>query len=83
VPTPRQHSTAGKPRLGRISRQGGERLRQLPVLGATAVVRTVKPGSRHASAWLLGLVRRRPRKLVAVALGQQDGPCRVGHDDQR
>jgi transposase len=35
---------------GRISRQGDERLRQLLVLGATVVVRTVKPGSRHASA---------------------------------
>ncbi len=69
--TPKQKSTAGKPRLGGISRQGNERLRQLLVLGATAVVRTVKPGSRHASAWLLGLLQRRPRKLAAVALANK------------
>ena len=69
--TPKQKSTAGKPRLGGISRQGNERLRQLLVLGATAVVRTVKPGSRHASAWLLALLQRRPRKLAAVALANK------------
>ncbi len=50
---------------GWISRQGNEQLRQLLVLGATAVVRTVKPGSRNTSAWLLGLLQRRPRKLAA------------------
>jgi transposase len=38
--TPREHSTAGWQRfgLGRISREGGETLRQLLVLGATAVI---------------------------------------------
>jgi len=65
--TPRQNSTGGKPRLGGISRQGNERLRQLLVLGATSVVRLTKPDYRHANAWLLALLQRRPRKLAAVA----------------
>jgi transposase len=65
--TPKQNSTGGKPRLGGISRQGNERLRQLLVLGATSVVRLTKPGYRHANAWLLALLQRRPRKLAAVA----------------
>jgi transposase len=69
--TPKQKSTTGKRRLGGISRQGNERLGQLLVLGATAVVRTVKPSSRHASAWLLALLQRRPRKLAAVALANK------------
>jgi transposase len=69
--TPKQNSTAGKPRLGGISRQGNERLRQLLVLGATSVVKLVKPGHRQASAWLLGLVQRRPRKVAAVALANK------------
>jgi transposase len=69
--TPKQRSTAGRQRLGGISRQGNERLRQLLVLGATSVVRAAKPGSRHASAWLSGLMQRRPRKLVAVALANK------------
>lgn len=69
--TPKQNSTGGKPRLGGISRQGNERLRQLLVLGATAVIRQARPGSRSASAWLIGLLQRRPKKLVAVALANK------------
>lgn len=67
--TPREHSTGGKTRLGGISRAGDERLRQLLVLGATAVVRRAKPGK--ASAWLIALLARRPRKLAAVALANK------------
>lgn len=69
--TPKQHSTGGKHRLGKISRAGNERLRQLLVLGATAVVRLVKPERGKGSAWLQALVQRRPRKLVAVALANK------------
>lgn len=69
--TPRQNSTGGKHRLGRISRQGNERLRQLLVLGATAVVRQVKPEQGKGSTWLQALVQRRPRKVVAVALANK------------
>ena len=36
--TPRQHSTAGKHRLGRITRMGQRDLRQLLVLDATSVL---------------------------------------------
>jgi transposase len=68
---PRQRSSGGKTRLGGISRAGNERLRQLLVVGAMAVIRHVKPGSRNASGWLLGLLERRPRKLVAVALANK------------
>ena len=67
--TPREQSTGGKTRLGRISRAGDERLRQLLVLGATAVLRRAKPGK--ASAWLIALLARRPRKLAAVALANK------------
>jgi transposase len=69
--TPKQNSTGGKPRLGGISRQGNERLRQLLVLGATAVVRYVRPEQDKGSAWLQALVQRRPRKVAAVALANK------------
>ena len=46
-------------------------MRQLLVLGATAVIRLAKPGHRLANAWLLGLLQRRPRKLAAVALANK------------
>jgi transposase len=68
---PREHSTGGKQRLGAISRAGNERLRQLLVLGATAVVRFAKPGRSNVSPWLLALLERRPRKLAAVALANK------------
>jgi transposase len=68
---PKQHSTGGKTRLGAISRAGDERLRQLLVLGATAVIRHAKPGSPNASPWLLKLLERKPRKLAAVALANK------------
>jgi transposase len=69
--TPRERSSGGKQRMGGISRAGDERLRQLLVIGATAVIRHVKPGSRNASAWLLSLLERRPRKVAAVALANK------------
>jgi transposase len=69
--TPKQRSTGGKQRLGGISREGNERLRQLFVVGAMAVIRQARPGSRTASPWLLQLLERRPRKLAAVALANK------------
>ncbi|MBV9251257.1 MAG: transposase [Acetobacteraceae bacterium] len=75
--TPKEHSTAGKQRLGKISREGNERLRALLVNGATSVVqRAVRPGAGQGSTSLLGLLQRRPRKLVAVALANKMAPYR-------
>src|ERR1700721_42647 len=66
--TPREHSTGGKHRLGRISKAGSERLRQLLVVGAMSVIRYAKPGSKSATTWLLQLLEPNPRKLAAGAL---------------
>ncbi|HEY1431351.1 MAG TPA: IS110 family transposase [Stellaceae bacterium] len=68
---PRECSTAGRQRLGGISRAGDERLRQLLVLGATAVIQHAKPGRPTTSRWLLNLLSRKPRKLAAVALANK------------
>jgi transposase len=68
---PRECSTAGRQRLGGISRAGDERLRQLLVLGATAAIRYAKPDRPTTSAWLLNLLGRKPRKLAAVALANK------------
>jgi transposase len=43
----------------------------LLVLGATAVVQHTKPGRPGASAWLLKLLERKPRKVAAVALANK------------
>lgn len=68
---PQQRSTGGKQRLGGISRAGDERLRQLLVLGATSVIRHAKPNHTPLSQWLQALLKRRPRKLAAVALANK------------
>jgi transposase len=68
--TPKEHSTGGRQRMGRISKAGNERLRTLLVVGATAVIRCAKPGGA-ASAWLLQLLGRKPRKVAAVALANK------------
>ena len=67
--TPKEDSTGGRHRPGRISRQGDEALRKLLVLGATAVIRFATPGS--ASPWLVNLLARKPKKLAAVALANK------------
>ena len=67
--TPKDHSSGGRHRQGRISRQGNEALRKLVVLGATAVIRFARPG--HASPWLLNLLARKPKKLAAIALANK------------
>ena len=70
--TPKEHSTGGKQRMGKISRAGNERLRALFVSGATSVINAaMKPGSRQMTEWLRALLLRKPRKLVAVALANK------------
>jgi transposase len=69
--TPKDHSTAGKTRLGKITRAGDETLRRLLVAGATAVIRQARLGRGRPSCWLLALLKRKPAKLAAVALANK------------
>lgn len=70
--TPKDHSTAGKQRLGVITRAGDETLRSLLVVGATAVIWQARRGkSRSASPWLRALLKRKPPKLAAIALANK------------
>jgi len=69
--TPKDHSTAGRTRLGKITRAGDERLRSVLVAGATAVIKQAKQGRGHPSPWLLALLKRKPAKLAAVALANK------------
>jgi transposase len=69
--TPKDHSTAGKTRLGKITRAGDERLRSVLVAGATAVIQQARHGRGHPSPWLVALLKRKPPKLAAVALANK------------
>jgi transposase len=68
--TPKDHSTAGKVRLGVITRAGDEGLRSVLVVGATAVIRHALRGGK-ASPWLAELLKRKSPKLAAVALANK------------
>jgi len=69
--TPKDHSTAGKTRLGVITRAGDEALRSVLVAGATAVIQQAQKGRGYAPPWLVELLKRKPRKLAAVALANK------------
>jgi transposase len=69
--TPKDHSTAGRARLGVITRAGDEMLRSVLVAGATAVIRHAQRNQARVSPWLLDLLRRKPPKLAAVALANK------------
>ena len=68
---PKQHTTGGKPRLGKISKMGQRDLRRLLVSGAMAVIQSAVRRGGTADPWLASMLERKPRKLVAVALANK------------
>ena len=68
---PRQHSTGGKARLGRITKAGNPEIRKLLVLGATSMVRRAGQWNGAAGTWIRGVLARRPARLATVALANK------------
>ena len=66
---PRQNSTGGKPRLGGITKRGDRYLRRLLINGASANL--LRSKATKADPWVIGLRRRRPPLVVAVALANK------------
>lgn len=66
---PGQHSSGGKPRLGRITKAGDPYLRSLLVMGARAVLNAAKGKEDSVSRWALALAERRGywKAVVAIA----------------
>jgi transposase len=69
--TPRQHSTGGRERLGRITRMGQRDIRRLLITGAVAVVRWAARKGAPEGTWLARMLAKKPRMLVAVALANR------------
>lgn len=68
---PRQHSSGGKERLGRISKAGQTDIRRLLIIGAMT---RIMGRARHkvpADSWLGRMLARKPRMLVAIALANK------------
>lgn len=68
---PRQNSTGGKDRLGRISKMGDPYLRTLLVNGATAVVRRIEKAEGATAIWIRQLLARKPARLATVAIANK------------
>jgi transposase len=68
--TPRANCSGGKERQGRISKMGDQYLRRLLVNGMMSRLRWARqhPG---IDPWVSGLLRRKPPKLVAVAMANK------------
>lgn len=68
---PRQHSSGGKHRLGRISKAGQADIRRLLITGAMSRLNWMGRKTIREGSWLAQLAARKPRKLVAVALANK------------
>jgi len=69
--TPRQNSSGGKQKLGRISKMGDRYLRKLLVVGAHAVLHHRQPHKDALRTWAKKLLETKSFKLVAVALANK------------
>jgi transposase len=69
---PKQNSTGGKERLGRISKAGNRYLRMLLVVGALSVIRRAKQTGYTRRPWLARLLERRSTKIAAIALANKN-----------
>lgn len=68
---PRQHSTGGKDRLGKITKMGQRDVRKLLIIGAMAVISASERKGRCDDPWLTRMLDKRPRMVVAVALANR------------
>ncbi len=69
---PRQYSTGGQVRLGRITKQGDKYLRMCLVHGARAVVANLGDKTDRVSCWLRALIERRGYLRAVVALAARN-----------
>jgi transposase len=68
---PKQHSTGGKPWLGRTSKMGQRDIRRLLIIGAMAVIRAAARKGLPEGSWLARQLDRKPRMVAAVALADR------------
>jgi len=65
---PRQYSTGGKTKLGRITKHGDKYLRTLLIHGTRSVMNVLGDKQDRLSQWLRNVIERRGKKKAAVAL---------------
>ncbi len=68
---PLRRSTGSKQKLEAVSKMGERTIRRLLFLGASAVVRWAGQRGAPAGSWLAGMLARKPKILVTVALANE------------
>ena len=68
---PKQHSTGGKDRLGKVSKKGQKDIRSLLITGAMSVVNAAVRFGAPKGSWLARMLSRKPRMLVAITLANR------------
>jgi transposase len=70
--TPKQHSSGGKTRLGRISKRGDKYIRMQLIHGARAALYATKNKEDGRSRWVKNLAARRNKNIATVALANKN-----------
>jgi transposase len=68
---PRQFSSGGKERLGRVSKAGQADIRRLLIIGAMTRVNWASRKPPLSGSWLARMLARKPRMLVAISLANK------------
>ena len=70
---PKQHSSGGKARLGKVSKEGQVDIRRLLIIGAMTRIAWMARKSIQDGSWLDRMLKRKPKMLVAIALANKMG----------
>jgi transposase len=68
---PRQHSSGGKERLGRMTKAGQADIRRLLIVGAMSRLGWLGQRAIPKDSWLSRMLLRKPKMLVAIALANK------------
>lgn len=68
---PRQHSSGGKERLGRVSKAGQTDIRRLLIIGAMTRILAHVRYKGPAESWLGRMLAKKPKMLVGIALANK------------
>lgn len=68
---PRQHSSGGQERLGRMTKAGQADIRRLLIIGAMSRLNWLGRRAIAEGSWLSRMLMRKPKMLVAIALANK------------
>ena len=68
---PRQNSSGGKEKLGRVTKKGNKTLRRLVMICAGSLVNAIARGQLDGEAWIQKLMKAKPRMVVITAVANK------------